>query len=94
MQAGVAMKALVVRTILLLGGLAAVLVGAPGPASIGFTEHLIMDGYTYPFGICAADLDGDGDLDLTSADALPHNNLYWFQNDGRGQLHPALHPER
>jgi len=80
------MKALAVRTILLLGGLAAVLMGAPGPASIGFTEHLIMDGYTYPFGICAADLDGDGDLDLSSADALPHNNLYWFQNDGRGNF--------
>ena len=53
---------------------------------IQFTEHLIMDGYTYPFGIAAADLDGDGDLDLTSADAETHDNLYWFKNDGSGSF--------
>ena len=51
---------------------------------IHFDEHLVMDGYTYSFGIAAADLDGDGDIDLTSADALPNNSLYWFENDGRG----------
>ncbi len=51
-----------------------------------FTEHLIMDGYSYPFGIAAADLDGDGDLDLTSADGTGHSNLYWFQNDGSGSF--------
>ena len=49
-----------------------------------FEERLIMGKYTYPFGLAAADLDGDGDLDLTSADALPHNDLYWFENDGKG----------
>ena len=58
---------------------------SPSPA-IQFTEHLIMEGYAYPFGISAADLDGDGDLDLTSADALPHNDLYWFENDGTGEF--------
>ncbi len=36
---------------------------------VRFSEHLIMDGYTDAYGIWAADLDGDGDLDLTSADA-------------------------
>jgi len=51
-----------------------------------FEEHLIMDGYTYSFGIAVADLDGDGDLDLTSADALPNNSLYWFENDGKGRF--------
>lgn len=45
-----------------------------------------MDGYTYAYGIAAADLDADGDLDITSADALPNNSLYWFRNDGRGQF--------
>lgn len=56
------------------------------PAAGQFEEQLIMDGYTYSYGIAAADLDGDGDLDLTSADALPNNSLYWFENDGRGQF--------
>lgn len=46
---------------------------------IEFSEHLIMNEYAYPFGICAGDLDRDGELDLTSADALPNNNLYWFE---------------
>ncbi|MCH2183226.1 MAG: FG-GAP-like repeat-containing protein [Mariniblastus sp.] len=48
-----------------------------------FEERLISDGFTYSFGIDTADLDGDGDLDITAADALPNNHLYWFENDGR-----------
>jgi hypothetical protein len=48
-----------------------------------FTEHLIADKYGYAFGVAVADLDGDGDLDLTSCDTT-NNNLYWFENDGRG----------
>ncbi|NUQ64413.1 MAG: VCBS repeat-containing protein [Pirellulales bacterium] len=63
-----------------------------------FTEHLIKDGYTYSFGIAAADLNGDGHIDLTSADALPHNRLYWFENDGKGNFRQHLiekdYPER
>ena len=51
-----------------------------------FSEHLISNDYTYAFGLAAADLDGDGDLDLTSADANPHNALYWFENDGDGKF--------
>lgn len=68
----------------------ACLVAADGPEtaprSIKFTEFLISNDYTYAFGVAAADLDGDGDLDLTSADALPHNDLYWFENDGKGNF--------
>ncbi len=59
-------------------------VSTPDPGPVRFTEHLIMDGYAYPYGIWAADLDKDGDLDLTSADYTPANNLYWFRNDGSG----------
>jgi hypothetical protein len=55
-----------------------------------FTEHLIKGGYTYSYGIAAADLDGDGDIDLTSADALPNNRLYWFENDGKGNFKEHL----
>jgi hypothetical protein len=51
-----------------------------------FTERQILDGYTYAYGIVAADLDGDGNLDLTSADAEPNSNLYWLQNDGKGNF--------
>ena len=58
--------------------------------SLRFEEHLVMAGYTYSFGIAAADLDGDGDLDLTSADALPNNSLYWFENDGLGRFKKRL----
>ncbi len=53
---------------------------------VRFSEHLIMDNYAYPYGIWAADLDGDGDLDLTSADYRPHDKLYWFENDGSGNF--------
>ena len=57
---------------------------SPDPGPVRFTEHLIMEGYAYPYGIWAADLDKDGDLDLTSADYTPANDLYWFENDGSG----------
>ena len=49
-----------------------------------FSEHLIGAGYSYSFGIATADIDGDGDLDISSADALPNNRLYWYQNNGQG----------
>src|SRR5262245_4210911 len=48
-----------------------------------FSEHLIADKYGYAYGVAAADLDGDGKLDLTSGDTT-NNILYWYQNDGRG----------
>lgn len=50
-----------------------------------FTEHLLLDQYGYAYGIAAADLDGDGDLDLVSSDTT-NNNLYWFENDGKGNF--------
>jgi hypothetical protein len=47
-----------------------------------FSEHLIAGGYGYAYGVAAADLDGDGKIDLTSADTT-NNVLYWYQNDGK-----------
>ena len=51
-----------------------------------FEEHLLMEGFTYSFGVDIADLDGDGDLDITAADALPNNCLYWFENNGQAEF--------
>ncbi|MEW6752090.1 MAG: VCBS repeat-containing protein [Candidatus Latescibacterota bacterium] len=49
-----------------------------------FSEHLVMGGFGYAYGICAADLDGDGNLDLVASDT--DVGLYWFANDGRGRF--------
>lgn len=48
-----------------------------------FTEHLVQGGYGYSFGVAAADIDGDGHLDLTSCDTT-NNTLSWFENNGKG----------
>jgi len=63
----------------------------PGGAALHFSERLISSDYTYGYGIAAADLDGDGDLDLTSSDCTTmgsrkHNDIYWFENDGKGNF--------
>lgn len=50
-----------------------------------FESRIIHNQYGYAYGIAAADLDRDGDLDLTSADAVD-NRLHWFANDGKGNL--------
>ncbi len=57
---------------------------------LDFEERLIVNnvgGYIY--GIGAADLDGDGDLDLTSADSI-YDELMWYENDGQGNLTQRL----
>lgn len=60
---------------------------AADPASgFQFQEQLVGEGYSYCFGIEVGDVDGDGDLDITAADALPNNSLYWYENDGHGSF--------
>lgn len=62
-------------------------------SSLRFSEHLIADRFGYAYGLAAADLDGDGDLDVTSQniagssasrDEPTLSTLSWFENDGRG----------
>ena len=55
------------------------------PVRFRFEEQLIMDGYGYAFGLAAGDLDRDGDVDLTSGDAIG-GCMYWFENDGAGKF--------
>jgi hypothetical protein len=59
---------------------------------IRFTEHLIADGYNYAYGISAADLTGNGVLDIISADT--DVGLYWFENDGKGNFTKHIIHER
>ena len=51
---------------------------------IRFEEHLIKADFTYAYGISAADIDGDGHVDLVAADT--NVGLYWFENDGGGNF--------
>jgi hypothetical protein len=64
--------------------------GEPAPADQPqFSKHLIKDGYSYSYGLDAADLDGDGDIDLTSCDTR-NFRLYWFENEGDGSFREHL----
>jgi hypothetical protein len=74
------------RRLDLAAALAHVFAGKKPSNSIRFSEHLIAGNYAYAYGIAAADFDDDGDLDLTSADYTPHNMLYLFENDRKGNF--------
>lgn len=52
-----------------------------------FSDHLIRDGFGYAYAVMSADIDNDGDQDLTSQDILGNpsmSTLHWFENDGEG----------
>ena len=49
-----------------------------------FTEHLVMAGFIYAYGISVADITGNGVLGLITA--AKNVGLHWHENDG--------HPER
>ena len=62
---------------------------APAGNNLRFAEHLIADGYGYSFGLAAGDLDGDGDVDITSSDVRGGKSLstlYWYDNQGHGEF--------
>jgi len=53
-----------------------------------FTEHLIHEGFTYAFAVSAADITGNGSMDLVATDT--NVGLYLFENDGHGSF--TWHP--
>ncbi|MBN2455009.1 MAG: VCBS repeat-containing protein [Sedimentisphaerales bacterium] len=50
-----------------------------------FTEFLIAGNYGYPYGIQPIDIDGDGDIDITSSET-DYGEIYWYENDGKGNF--------
>ena len=53
--------------------------------SLRFEERLVWGDGKYVYGITATDIDGDKDLDLTTA-GVHSDKLLWHENDGRGNL--------
>ena len=50
-----------------------------------FTEFLIAGNYGYAYGIQPADIDKDGDMDITSSET-DNGEIYLYQNDGKGNF--------
>ncbi|MBI1374810.1 MAG: LEPR-XLL domain-containing protein, partial [Phycisphaera sp.] len=51
----------------------------------GFTTHTITDSAAAPWQAFAADIDGDGDVDLLAASAVG-DTIAWYENDGNQQF--------
>ena len=52
-----------------------------GTSSPSFTEHVITTNTNHARSVHAADVDGDGDIDVLSASSLD-NKIAWYENDG------------
>ena len=79
------------ETLLLVVFLIVAVAASASPDPITFSNRLISGDYTYPYGISLVDLDEDGDLDIISSDCTTvgsrkHNDLYWYENDGKGNF--------
>jgi hypothetical protein len=61
----------------------------PVNTSTQFAEQLIKDQLSYSYGLDAADLDGDGDVDIAGCDTR-NFKLYWFENSGHGSFREHL----
>ena len=51
----------------------------------GFTENVISDASFRGFSVYAADIDGDGDMDVLGAD-VANDEIAWFENNGSGSF--------
>ena len=51
---------------------------------IRLSEHLVADGFSYAYALSAADLTGNGSMDLVVCDT--NVGLNWFENDGAGKF--------
>ena len=51
---------------------------------IRFTEHLVLDGFSYAYAISAADITGNGSPDIFAIDT--NVGLYLLENDGKGNF--------
>ena len=58
-----------------------------------FTEHVITTGAQNPQSVYALDLDGDGDMDVLSAN-WDDNTITWYENDGSEKIGRASGRER
>jgi hypothetical protein len=53
-----------------------------GQSPPGWTQQLVDATYPGATGVHAADIDGDGDLDIVAAAETPGNKVAWWRNDG------------
>ena len=58
-------------------------------SQVQFTSHNITFNAPNVYDIYAADIDGDGDLDILSALYIA-NEIYWYKNDGNGNFTELL----
>ena len=54
------------------------------PELVRFSEHLVHRGFNYAYAMSAADITGNGSLDIVAADT--NVGLYLFENDGKGNF--------
>lgn len=69
----------VVHFVAFWGGMAFV-VANPCPAQLVWTEHVVAETFEDAFSVDAADLDGDGDMDVVCGSYIIENTLAWFEN--------------